>query len=372
MDGQILNLETLVQQLDWPIICQSIAQIEQIDGKAIGDAWFEAGVPLQLFMPHFFLPFGANVISDTIGLYLHPQAIANRRIPVAALKEEGFLMEIAPSLSAYLQYLLIQLEAYHVEDGDNPEQEMAEELAWIGRTFGDFYTLGQYGNAPDIFNTDQVDAIMIEQFGGSPHHVLSTLRSKQPLTQQIQQLEQGIAVNPRSLALYARLAQVHDQLGNPTTSLQTLETAFACYYHTEYWNDLQKLHHLADRLLNQGYTNSHVIKQRGASIEERVAWIVSVYQAGDFEYCVKLLDDLCYEVCTYSYGPICDLLKQLYQQLGWSWLLPLMDQRRLLTDSESAKIFTQKNLSSDWDGPLRSLMASCSPYQGELPPVTES
>ncbi|MBE9041632.1 hypothetical protein IQ235_12660 [Oscillatoriales cyanobacterium LEGE 11467] len=352
------TLKGLAEQIDLPFVSHDFALIDRLHGKSLGDPWFEADIPFTLSMPHFFVPFGATSSSETIGLCLHPTAVAQKKLPVASLSEEGQLIEVAPSPIVYLHYLLTEMEAYAIEDGDDPTESMAEELDWIGEILGrNFYTLGQHGHDPDVFNTDTVDRYIIDTFGGSARNFLRT-RRKQTAADIIEHLERGIATNSSSLALHAKLAYYYHQNGQPEAAVQSIANALSCDRHTQKWDDLKKLRQLAADLSNQGYEMSDRVARElaGDKMEERVKRIVSLYRDEAFDRCAKQLDDLCYEVCTYSYRPINELLQQIYRHLGWNWLIPLMSQRELLEKNDLARDFARKNLSPDWDLPLRALI----------------
>ncbi|MDY6938325.1 MAG: hypothetical protein SWY16_11715 [Cyanobacteriota bacterium] len=352
------NLKALAEQIDWPFVSQDFALIDRLDRKSLGDVWFEADIPFNLSMPHFFVPFGSTPTSETVGLYLHPRAMARQKLPVISLAEEGQLIEVAPSLPIYLHYLLTNMEAYAVEDGDDPMESMAEELDWIGEILGgDFYAIGQHGDDPDVFNTDTVDRYIIDTFGGSARNFIRTPGwRKQPTTDTIAHLERGIAANPSSLALHARLAIYYHKNGRLEAALQSITSALKCYRHTEGWNDLKNLRQLVLDLSHSGYAigDRQVIRElMEDNADKRVEQIVSLYREEAFEPCAKLLDDLCYEVCTYDYRPIHELLQEIYRRLGWNWLQPFMSQRKLFEADDLARDFARKNLQADWDAPLR-------------------
>lgn len=342
--------QTVADQETLAFAAAEFTAVPQLHHKTIGDTYFAADYVLDLRMPYYFIPFGSTNIGGTIGFYAHSDYVQQKKLPIAEMSEEGTLIEIAPSLQAYIHFLLTWQEAYAVEDGDDPIEEVAEELIWVNEIFGaGFYEAGQHSDDMDEFNTDIVSGYMIEKFGGSVKHFLEEARYSRTAAETVTQLKRGIAAYPHSFALHTALAKHYWHAGDQPAAVAACTQTAACYHHTEKLLDLNYLRQRAAELSPETQQALGFIP-----LAERVDLIVAAYEAQHVTLCIKLLDDLCYDLCTYHYQTIRTLLHQLYTKMGWHYLLTLNQFRP--SEDVTAGIQRHRQLAPEWDAPLRQLL----------------
>jgi hypothetical protein len=306
-----------------------------------------------MFLTRYLLPI-AQLNENMVGIHLLPSHVRAKRFLVADFDPEGDrLIEAASSLRGYVHRYLFEEE----NDCDN---DVAEELAVARDVFGsDFYQQA----SQDEGAAGGVCHHMIERFGGAAldyREAALEAKARKATDEQLEWLRRGSEAAPECMEIHCTLAELHARQGDQSAA-ESFVRSLGCHHHTARTSKLS-IHYALGRELLAAAPAAFSDRDRNdlaLAGEERLEWIVSLFEAGKLELSLKLLADFRYDSKTDMHPALLDLLRLHYERLGWTWARAWCELCAVDQD-HGKRVYThlERPLGPGWDQPVRRVLGS--------------
>ncbi len=321
------KLSEFFKDRETPGISQTLKQLDRLAGESIGRSRFYSGVDevrenIEPWMPLFVLPVAKETFKAC--LHLRPDEVAKGLLAIVRADDEGDMIELANSLDQFVYRTILEEEAWGYESG-KARPSLPNSIAKANEIFGaGFYEQGRHGK----FRDDDVERLMIKVFGGTANAFWSEAVLKDTPGEKVPIFEQGIAIEPSSLVLYAGAVKALIELNDRKRAAELLARSLDCYHYTAYTTDI-------DEYLDLGRS---LLKEFPDLFSEDAKWVLTetdprnwarrageLFNTGEVERADKILNDLCYGIEDYSKSV--GAFRKHYEKLGWDWALALCDLR---------------------------------------------
>lgn len=356
-----MRVSTLVRdQLGLDYMDEDLRILDRVSGKEIAlnvfydDAkWIRSGQTATYFLTRYFFPV-ANLAERTVGLHLLPAHVKQGRFVIAQLDPESQqLIEYAHSMPAYLHRVLLEFEA--------EDEDIDEALKTVRVLLGeDFY---REGYAP-LF-PDDVERTMIHNYGGAAvdyRDLALFAKLRKSVSEQVDWLKRGAATVPDCLYFHWELARFCSQQAENILAAQHFARSLSCHHHTGCGLSSEVYYALGDELLRKvpaAFSAAARLDLTLIDVEERMRWVVSLFQKGEIETSLKLLNDFRYDSGTDLHPIMFEFLRLHYERLGWQWALAWCDLCGVDAQYKSECYrYRGQPLSGNWDQPVRSLLGT--------------
>lgn len=263
--------------------------LDELAGKGIEDVQFYTGIREAFgdagepYTPPFFYPIGYYHDWE-IGLHLHPDYLGWESL-IVAHNDHTTISDEAPMLADYVFRHLLRLEGncYYQQKDPKDDRRLVEAVGVANSAFGaGFYQIGRFGE----FSVDMLGYY---------------------------EYKSSWCV---SLEYNAKAALYHMGCGDTEAAAYDCSVALSKYRYTAGFLDLDKFYALCRTLLERHPETFTAETQRELTIDRSdknalADWCTELYEAGNREWALKVLLDLC-EQCSYdhpiAYRILVDLL----------------------------------------------------------------
>jgi hypothetical protein len=240
-----------------------------------------------------------------------------------SIRDDSRLIEFAPSPRYLVVLSLLRLEG-EVQEGADTDR-FDDALRQSQEVFGEeFFVPGTRG----YFVRSQAEEIAAKEFGPTPARCFRAALYAGDAQERRRSLAEGIAVEPGCMALHIERALDYAESGDDRAAAAATVAALACYHHTAYGNDVDRIYDQGRALLQRVPHLFPEVARRDlltTDEQDRMRWVIELYEGGDAELGAKLLSDMCHERA--DYDSVLPIFRRHFERLGWDWALALCDLR---------------------------------------------
>jgi len=326
--------------------------------------WVNArnGELASVFLNRYFLPI-AERGETWVGIHLLPAYVAAERCAIAELDlERDHLLDHAYSVRAYLYRKLLELEA----EDDLGASDLSDAKAILG---ADFYEAGLHGQ----YSASELERMMIDRFGGAPIDYQELFYFAQSrgdsLDAQIHWLKCASEAFPEIMYFHANLARLYGRRGDTPSAAKSFARSLECYHHTAHalgyhsqsQRDLAAYYAWGRQLLESAPAAFNEVPRQDLTLQDgasRIAWIVTLFQAGEIETSVKLVSDFRRDSRADLHAALLKFLQHHYERLGWEWAMIWCEMCTAGAGVEGGDGYTYMGhpLPPGWDEPVRAVL----------------
>lgn len=254
--------------------------LDKLAGQQVCDIQFYANLEESLgqiegisYTSPFFYPFGYYEKGE-LGLHLHPHYLDWENI-IVAHNDHNDIFDQASTLADFIFRYLLKWESTCYEEDENPNDDdiLIEATNLVNIAFGEgFYQIGSFGKMyPDAWEYCEF-------------------------------------VPPTKLSLESAAQSVLLNLGwgNTINAARQCNLVLRCHRNTTGYFDRDKFYALCRNLLAQHPEHFTPEAKQELTIDRNsknalAAWCVELYKAGNKEWTLKVLLDLCETHCSYNH-----------------------------------------------------------------------